>query len=442
MFSRGVVISMLDLIYSWLVGLGIGPEVAVDLVAPLVVGLCILVLSAIADFVVKRIALRTLKFVIARTRTLWDDAIVENHVLDQLAHLAPVLVIFHLAELPFEGMAAVDRDYYVAIIQGVVQIFVLVIGVRVIDALLNAALDVYRTFEVSREVPGKGFVQVLKVLTYFVGGISILSILLDRNPVYFLSGLGALTAVLLLVFKDAILGLVAGIQLSANKMVAVGDWIEMPKYGADGDVIEVALTTVKVQNWDKTITTIPAYALISDSFKNWRGMQESGGRRIKRSVSIDVQTIAFCDAEMLERFAKIKYIAEYIEKKKDELARFNQELEVDDSSLVNGRRMTNVGTFRAYVVAYLRNHPKIHKEMTFLVRQLAPGENGLPIEVYVFSNDKVWANYEAIQADIFDHILAVVPEFDLRVFQAPTGNDFRQLQTVPSGDKRAGYANT
>ena len=246
---------------------------------------------------------------------------------------------------------------------------------------------------------------------------------------YFLSGLGALTAVLLLVFKDTILGLVAGVQLSANKMVAVGDWIEMPKYGADGDVIEVALTTVKVQNWDKTVTTIPAYALISDSFKNWRGMQESGGRRIKRSVSIDVQTIVFCDEEMLGRFAKIKYIAEYIQKKKDELARFNQELKVDDSSLVNGRRMTNVGTFRAYVVAYLKHHPKIHQEMTFLVRQLAPSENGLPIEVYVFSNDKVWANYEAIQADIFDHILAVVPEFDLRVFQVPTGNDFRRLQS-------------
>ncbi|MDP6039647.1 MAG: mechanosensitive ion channel [Candidatus Latescibacteria bacterium] len=420
---------MLEFIYNWLIGLGVGSEIAVDWVAPLLVGLGILLLSAVADFLVKRIALRTLKYVIARTRTLWDDAIVEHHVLDRLAHLAPALVIFNLAELPFAEMTAADRDFYVAIIQGIVQIFVLIIGVRVVDALLNAALTVYRTFEVSREVPGKGFVQVLKVLTYFVGGISILSILLDRNPMYFLSGLGALTAVLLLVFKDTILGLVAGVQLSANKMVAVGDWIEMPKYGADGDVIEVALTTVKVQNWDKTVTTIPAYALISDSFKNWRGMQESGGRRIKRSVSIDVQTIVFCDEEMLGRFAKIKYIAEYIQKKKDELARFNQELKVDDSSLVNGRRMTNVGTFRAYVVAYLKHHPKIHQEMTFLVRQLAPSENGLPIEVYVFSNDKVWANYEAIQADIFDHILAVVPEFDLRVFQVPTGNDFRRLQS-------------
>ena len=210
-------------------------------------------------------------------------------------------------------------------------------------------------------------------------------------------------------------------------MVAVGDWIEMPKYGADGDVIEVALTTVKVQNWDKTITSIPAYSLISESFKNWRGMQESGGRRIKRSIAIDIQTIKFCDEEMLARFSKIKYIAAYIEHKKDELAQFNQTQEIDESSLVNGRRMTNVGTFRAYIVAYLRNHPKINREMTFLVRQLPPQEHGLPIEIYVFCSDTVWANYEAIQADIFDHILSVVPEFDLSAFQAPTGHDFKHL---------------
>ncbi len=420
---------MLELISNWLLGLGIALEVAKNWVAPLVVGLCILVLSVIANFVVKHLALRTLKYLIAKTRTHLDDVIVEHRVLDRLAHLVPVLVIFILADMPFAGMPAADRAYYVAMIQGAMRLFIVIIGVRVIDALLNTALSVYQTFEVSREVPGKGFVQGLKVLTYFVGGISILSILLDRSPLYLLSALGALTAVLLLVFKDTVLGLVAGIQLSANKMVAVGDWIEMPKYGADGDVIEVALTTVKVQNWDKTITTIPTYSLISDSFKNWRGMQESGGRRIKRSISVDVQTIKFCDVEMLARFSKIKYIAAYIEQKKDELAKFNQEQEVDESSLVNGRRMTNVGTFRAYVVAYLRNHPKINREMTFLVRQLAPGERGLPIEIYVFCSDTVWAHYEAIQADIFDHILAVVPEFDLRVFQAPTGRDFRQFST-------------
>ena len=267
----------------------------------------------------------------------------------------------------------------------------------------------------------------MKILLYFLATILIISIFLSKSPMYLISGIGALAAVLMLVFRDAILGFVAGIQLAANKMVAQGDWIEMPNYGADGDVLEVALTTVKVQNWDKTITTIPTYALISGSFKNWRGMQESGGRRIKRSVNIDMSSIRFCSEEMLERFERIQYISEYIESKKNELKQFNEAAEVDYASLANGRRMTNVGTFRAYVIAYLKGLPVISQDMTFLVRQLQPTENGLPMEIYVFSKDQVWANYEAIQADIFDHILAVVPEFDLRVYQNPTGNDLRNL---------------
>jgi miniconductance mechanosensitive channel len=280
--------------------------------------------------------------------------------------------------------------------------------------------------EVSKEIPIKSFIQILKVVIYFVAIIFIISAILNKTPLYFFSGLGALTAVLLLIFKDAILGFVAGIQLAANKMVSHGDWIEMPKYGADGDVLEVALTTVKVQNWDKTVTTIPTYALISESFKNWRGMQLSGGRRIKRSVYIDINTIKFCTEEMIERFSKIRYIAEYMEKKKKELAEYNAAHQLDDSVPTNKRQLTNVGTFRAYVVSYLRNHPMINQEMTFLVRQLALAEHGLPIEIYVFCKDKVWAHYEAIQSDIFDHILSIVPEFDLKVFQNPAGSDFKE----------------
>jgi miniconductance mechanosensitive channel len=274
---------------------------------------------------------------------------------------------------------------------------------------------------VSNRIPIKGFIQVFKIIIYFTAAIFIISILLNKTPIYLFSGLSALTAVLMFIFKDAILGFVAGIQLSANRMVATGDWISMPKYGADGDIVEIALTTVKVQNWDKTITTIPTYALITESFKNWRGMSESGGRRIKRAISIDMNTIGFCTEDMLRRFGKIQYISDYIEKKKIELQEINKIEQVDTSSLVNGRRMTNIGTFRAYVEAYL------NKEMTFLVRQLAPTEHGLPIEIYVFSKDQEWANYEAIQANIFDHILAVVPEFDLRVFQDPSGSDFSKL---------------
>jgi miniconductance mechanosensitive channel len=418
---------MLDFFNNWFLEFGLPSQVAIWTTRAFI-GIWVLLLSALANFMVKRFALRTLKFIIAKTRTTWDDAIVQHKVLDRLAHLAPALVIYNLTHWPFTNLPPTTQASYTALVQDAVLIFVVIICIFVIDAFLNATLDIINRYEVARKIPAKGFAQVIKLISALVGSILIFSLLLDQNPAYFLSGLGAMTAVILLIFKDTILGLVAGIQLSANKMVAVGDWIEMPKYGADGDVIDVALTTVKVQNWDKTITTIPAYALISDSFKNWSGMQESGGRRIKRPINIDIQTICFCNENMLIRFSKIKYISEYIQKKKDELARHNTEQNIDNTNLVNGRRMTNVGTFRAYVTAYLKNHPKIHQNMTFLVRQLAPTEHGLPIEIYIFSNDIAWANYEAIQADIFDHILAVVPEFDLRVFQDPSGNDFRTLK--------------
>jgi len=301
-------------------------------------------------------------------------------------------------------------------------------GLSVLLAFLDSLAEIFDTLEFSRMAPVKSFIQVAKILLYFFVGIFILSIILGKSPAFFLGGLGALAAVMMLVFKDSILGLVAGIQLSANKMLRIGDWIEMPKYGADGDVIDVSLTTVKVQNWDKTITSIPAFALVSNSFKNWRGMSESGGRRIKRSIFIDMSTIRFCNEEMLRRFRKFHFIAEYIEKKKSELSTINKDGHIDDSELVNGRRMTNIGTFRAYLYYYLRNHEKISNKMTFLIRQLQPTKEGLPIEIYVFSNDIVWANYEAIQADIFDHILACINQFDLKVFQNPTGSDFKSLK--------------
>jgi miniconductance mechanosensitive channel len=232
-----------------------------------------------------------------------------------------------------------------------------------------------------------------------------------------LSGLGAVTAILLLLFRDTILGFVAGIQIAANRMVNTGDWISMPKFEADGEVLQVGLTTVKVQNWDKTITTIPTYALIAEPVKNWRGMSESGGRRIKRSINIDVQSVCFCDEQMIEEFAKIRYIKTYIQKKKDELQTFNSEQKIEIQDLVNSRRMTNIGTLRAYIQAYLSNHPKLNQDMTLMVRQLPPSELGLPLEIYCFSADKNWVNYEGIQADIFDHLLAILPVFKLRAYQ-------------------------
>ena len=366
--------------------------------------------------------LRAIQKIVAKTNTQWDDALIERRVLHRLAHLAPGLIIYRLAPLALQ-----DFDQVESIVHTGSKLYLLFVGTITIDALLSAGLDIYRTTNASKEISIKSLIQFVKVILYFVAGLFALSILLNQPPSVLIGGLTALTAILLLVFKDAILGLVAGIQLTVNRMVARGDWIEMPKYGADGDVLDVSLTTVKIQNWDKTITTIPSYALISESFRNWRGMKESGGRRIKRAINIDLSSISFCDEEMLARFSQIQYITEHIDSKRTTLAEYNNSNNIDLSHLVNGRRMTNIGTFRAYIIAYLKNHPDISDEMTFLVRQLAPTDCGVPIEIYVFCRDTVWANYESIQADIFDHIFAITPEFDLRIFQRPSGTDLKGL---------------
>ena len=414
---------MLQLIENWLVQQNLDAGTA-RILARVAAYALVIVASIVADFMAKRAFLTMVKRLIQRSKTNWDDAFLGRKVFSKLSHAAPALVLYLLIPLALDGYPRL-----ISLHMSAVLIYMILIGLLVVDSLLNAMHDIYVTYEVSREIPIKSFVQVLKMVLYFISGIFVISILLNRTPLYFLSGLGALTAVLMLVFRDAILGFVAGIQLTANRMVSQGDWLEMPRYGADGDVLEVSLTTVKVQNWDKTITTIPTYALISESFKNWRGMQESGGRRIKRSIHIDMSSITFCTEEMIKRFSLIQYISEYVDTKRDELAEYNRSSNIDDSSLANGRRMTNVGTFRAYIQAYLRNHPMINQDMTLIVRQLDPGEFGLPIEIYVFCKDVRWANYEAVQADIFDHFLAVVPEFDLRVFQNPASSDFQALST-------------
>lgn len=412
---------MLEIIKNWIFDQGVDLTTADILARGLIFGLIIFI-SLIADLLAKRFILRGLTAIVNRTKTQWDDVFLRKNVFNRLAHIAPAMVIYLFISIPLVGY-----DFAISLISGAALIYMIAMGILALNAFLNASLDIYNTYEMSNRIPIKGFIQVFKIIIYFICGIFIISILLNKTPVYLFSSLGALTAVLMFIFKDAILGFVAGIQLSANQMVANGDWISMPKYGADGDIVEIALTTVKVQNWDKTITTIPTYALITESFKNWRGMDESGGRRIKRSINIDINTIQFCTEEMLNRFGKIQYISEYIEKMKKEIQEYNQHELVDESNLVNGRRMTNIGTFRAYVDAYLRNQPLINQEMTFLVRQLAPTEHGLPIEIYIFSKEKEWVKYESIQGNIFDHILAVVKEFDLQVYQDPSGRDFNKL---------------
>jgi len=383
--------------------------------------LLVLLLSWVAHRVSQGPINRSIEKFAHYTIQQWDDILVEKHIVKRILYFIPLILLYVLSSPILTGTSLLPLS------QTLISFLFLIAGMMFLDAMLNALLAIYGKSAIAKEISITPFVQVLKLVLYFVTGILLLSLLLQKTPLYFLSGLGALTAVLMFVFKDVLMGFVAGIQLIANKMVAPKDWIEMPKYGADGDVLEITLTTVKVQNFDNTVTTIPTYALINESFKNWRNMNLSGGRRIKRYVNIDLGSIKFCSSEMLEQFKRIQLISQYIQNRQEEILVYNKKHQVDESTLVNGRRLTNIGVFRSYVEAYLRQHPMIHKDMTFLIRQLSPSENGLPIEIYVFCKDTNWTAYEAIQADIFDHILAVVPEFDLRVFQEPSGSDFQKI---------------
>jgi len=407
---------------SWLVTQqGLAAETA-SAVAAALGFLVVLVASAVAYLIARIVLLRLVKAAASKTDTTWDDALVGERLFSRLSHLIPAVIIQATTPVVFA-----DYPQITTVLHTATFVYLALVGMTVFNAALNGAEKIYGTFEISHRFSIRTVIQIVKLIVYFLGSVAILAILLGKSPLIFLSGLGAFTAVLLLVFKDPILGFVAGIQLSVNNMVRAGDWIEMPRHGADGDVIDVSLTTVKVQNFDKTISTIPTYALVSESFRNWRGMSESSGRRIKRAVNLDLNSISFCDSEMLGRFKRIQFISDYVERKLVEAGRHNRENRVDESLLINGRHLTNVGTFRAYLEAYLRNHPSIHQGMTLLVRQLDPTEQGLPIEIYVFSVEQDWGAYEAIQADIFDHVLAVVPLFDLRVFQRPAGADLRAL---------------
>jgi len=390
------------------------------LMARWVATLMVVTLAVIADFAAKHWIIRFLRFCIRNSKTLWDDKLVERRLFQRLSHLAPIIILSNLLKHIW-----VDHPIALGIIDACSQIYIVVVIMLVVQSLLAAFHDVYQTFDWSKQVPIYSFIQAIKLIAYMVGGVFIIAKLMGKNPSVVFGSLGALTAVLMLVFKDSILGFAAGIHLTTNRMLSLGDWLEMPKYGADGDVIEIGLTTVKVQNFDKTITTLPTYTLISDAFRNWRGMTESAGRRIKRSILIDLQTIKFCDEAMLQRLASIQLIAPYLQQKQRELDDFNQQCQADAASPANGRRLTNVGTFRAYMLAYLRRHPFINQDMTLLVRQLEPTAQGLPLQLYVFSADKRWEAYESIQSDLFDHFLAAMSEFDLRPYQAPSGADIR-----------------
>lgn len=382
-----------------------------------------LLISLIVDKANRRVLVNLLRRFLGKTAPNVLTFLANHRALDKISAVIPLIVISILSPIAFSNFAALGD-----LVKTICNIAILIKMASFVFALLDVMLDLGRQRGINKNLPIKSINQLIKLFIFLIVAVLSISAILGKSPIYFLSGLGAMTAVILLIFKDTILGFVAGVQLAANNMVTRGDWIEMPKYGADGEVLEVALTTVQVQNWDKTITMIPAYALISDSFKNWRGMEQAGGRRIKRSVRLDVSTIKFLDQDMIEHLSKISSINEYLQSKQQELDSANQLVDADLNITANGRKLTNVGTFRTYLEFYLKNHSNVHQDMTLIVRQLPADEYGLPIELYLFCNDTRWANYEAIQADIFDHIYAVLPEFELRPFQSPTGSDFQQIK--------------
>lgn len=413
-----------DQFQDWLIQLGISTDIAKSIIDYSF--LIALIIGCYVVYIITRYLIRRFAHSFAsKTKSHWDDIMITRRVFTRISLLIP-LIVFNL----FFKYILIDYVLLLDLIKGLVNILITVASLSIVLALINSFSDIYESYDVSKSRPLKGYLQVSKIIVYILVSVSIISIFLGENSFKWLASFGAFSAVLMLVFKDAILGFVGGIQLTSNNMVRIGDWISMPKYGADGTVNEITLTTVKVQNWDKTITTIPTYTLVTDYFQNWRGMEESGGRRIKRSINIDMRSVKFCSQDMLDRFRKIQILTEYLNKKNKELKDYNTKYEVVEAEIVNGRRQTNLGVFRAYLKEYLKRKPEINTEMTFLVRQIQPNENGIPLEIYVFSKVKEWALYEDIQSDIFDHILAVIPEFELRIFQSPTGEDFARLGDV------------
>ncbi len=413
---------ILDRVNEQLVAWGFSRSIADDL-DQLILLILIVVVALLADLICRHVMLRVFGKLVQHTKATWDDIVFDPKVLTHLSHIVSPVIIYMM--LPLARFDDSTFDF----LQRICIIYIIAVFLRFVNSFLAAVYQAYSEQDRFRNRPLKGLLQTAQGLLFFIGGIAIISILIDKSPVVLLTGLGASAAILMLVFKDSIMGFVSGIQLSANNMLKVGDWISMPKYGADGTVIEVTLNTVKVRNWDNTITTIPPYALVSDSFQNWRGMQESGGRRIKRSINIDMNSVKFCTPEMLDKYRKIHLLQAYVEETEQVLQTYNEEQGIDNSILVNGRRQTNLGVFRAYLNSYLRSLPGVNQEMMCMVRQLQPTEQGIPLELYFFSAIKEWVPYERLQADVFDHVLAIIREFDLQVFQNPTGKDFRSLKS-------------
>jgi miniconductance mechanosensitive channel len=411
----------LNALQALIEGLGIEPGQAAHLQSLIVIGIIIL-FSFLVDILMKRIIIVSIRSYVTRSENEWDDIFMENRVFNRLAHIAPALVLYYTIHF------ALDMPVLVMFIRKISVIYIIIISLLVANSFINSLHDIYLRFPMSKDKPIKGYVQVLKLFIYMVTAIILISYITGTRPYTLLAGLGALAAVILLIFKDTILGLVASIQISANDMLKPGDWIEMPNRNVDGTVMEITLNTVKIQNFNNTISTVPTYALVSESFTNWRGMLESDGRRIKRSINIDMRSVKFLDDELMKKIQKIQILKPYIDKQLTENKQFNEEKQIDLSSPANGMRMTNLGVFRKYLEVYIEQLPLINKNLTLLVRQLEPSDKGIPLEIYAFSTEKSLIIYENLQADIFDHILAVISEFDLRVYQSIRADEIFQYR--------------
>ncbi len=402
------------LFYNYFIQLGSSKIWAgyLNMITLLIISL--LIIFAI-DLIINKILLNFFSKIAEKTKSNLDNILIKNNVLIKISHIIPFYIALQLIPIIFT-----DFDYIENITQKIVSAIYVVLIILVIKSVLNSFKDYFRTLPRLKDKPIESFIQVIMIFVWIGGLLSIIAVVNGAEIWKFFTALGAASAVLLLIFKDTILGFVASIQVSINDMVRIGDWITFSKYGADGTVIEINLATVKVQNFDKTITTIPTYALISDSFKNWRGMENSGGRRIKRALIIKLNSIKYLSEDEINRLNKIELITDYLVKRENDINDYNTKNQINKELLINGRNLTNIGVFRKYVETYIERHSAINKEMMVMTRQLAPTTQGLPIEIYAFSSDKRWQNYEYIMADIFDHIIAAVPYFELEIFELPS----------------------
>ncbi|PRY85164.1 mechanosensitive ion channel family protein [Mongoliibacter ruber] len=413
---------LMDYIENWvettLINSGVSHETEIYL-RLLILLFGTLIIAGLVYLITKKIVIHYIYKLFRKSPISWDDVLADHQVFNHVAHLLPAILIRELTQSIFR-----DFEFWKPIVIKLTDSYLAIVTMLLIMAFLKVIEFGLSKKAALQDKPINSYFQLIRIILYIATGIMVLSIIMGRSPIYFLSAFGAMTAILMLVFKDTILGLVASVQMSANDMVRVGDWVEMPNFNADGDVVAMNLNTVKVQNWDKTITTIPTYYFITHSFKNWRGMVESGGRRIKRSIYINSQTVKFVDPEKREYFKRFHLLTDFISQRQKEIEQYNTSKKLDQEILINGRRMTNIGVFRFYLEAYLKNHPNIRQDMTIMVRQMPVGDDGIPMEIYCFTNTTAWLEYEDIQSDIFDHIMASVKFFDLEIFQEPTGNDF------------------